>query len=277
MQDYDSVGYWLKGIPYIWVPGKNFEDSKRYYFANPEVELFNEGNKTALQRVWARTSELTGNDEILEFSLSFFSCQKWPRNYFLVIPFKPNSWKIQDSKLIVKPVAYWLEEREWWGTKGKKFEFRLEGKKADVVPAIPEYKETVEVYFPNKKVKVLPLAPPELLSTFSYPILGVSNNKIVGVVSKKTGKHFSNIVQLASFLDLPLEERKNLHEECLAKKSGKHDFLYDFLDKPERERKRGEAYAEWYNKVWANEILWGGPLYADEGVMDHEPYQLDIA
>ena len=277
MKDYDSVGYWLKGIPYIWVPGESLKESKRYYFASPKVQLFSEENKTARQSVWVRTSESTGSDEILEISLSFFPCQEWPRNFFLVVPFKPDSWRVEDSKLFVKPVSSWLPEREWWGTKDKKFQIRMEGKKAQFAPSIPEYKESVDVLLHEGEFKTMNLAPPELLDAFSYPVLGVSND-IVSVSSKKTGKYFSNIVQLASFLKLSEKERKNLHLECLGeKKTTKHDFLYDFLEKSEKERERGKVCAEWYNDAWANKILWGGPIYADSEFLEHEPYQLDIA
>ncbi|ALH06916.1 hypothetical protein PMV_218 [Port-miou virus] len=276
MQDHDSIGYWLKGIPYIWVPSSNFRDSKRYYFANKGTVVFSDTNRTATQGVWMRTSGATGSDQVLEFSLSFFSCIEWPRNYFLVVPFDPLTWIVKDSKLFYKPAQSWLEAREFWGTQDKDFEFRVEGKKVDLVPAMPEYLETVDLTIPKKKLVELELAPPELFRVFSYPILGVSK-KIVSVSSKSTGKYFWNIVQLATSLQLPLEERKTLHEECLGlKKSEKHDFLYDFLEDEEK-KERGKVCATWYNDIWSGKIVWNGPIYADDGIMDHEPYQLDIA
>ncbi|AHC54870.1 hypothetical protein D1R32_gp153 [Tunisvirus fontaine2] len=277
MNDYDSVGYWLKGIPYIWVPGESLKESKRYYFSNPKVVLFSEDNKTARQGVWMRTSETTGGEEVLEYSLSFFPCQDWPRNFFLVVPFKPDSWRVENSKLFMKPVSSWIPEQEWWGTKGMKFEIKIEGEPLKMRPFTPEYRESVGVMLPNKELKKMSLAPPELFDVFSYPVLGVSTN-VVGVSSKKTGKDFWNIVQLASFLKLPTNERKTLHKECLGeKKTKRHDFLYDFLEKPERERERGKVCAEWYNDAWANKFLWGGPIYSDTELLEHEPYQLDIA
>lgn len=276
MQDHDSVGYWLKGLPYIWVSSPNLRDSKRYYFANKNTIVFSETNRTETQGVWMRTSEATGSYQVLEISLSFFSCTEWPRNYFLVVPFDPVDWSVLDSKLFYKPSRSWLDAREFWGTKGKDFEFRMEGKKIDLSPVMPVYRETVDLVMPKKKLVELELAPPELFKVFSYPVLGLSTN-IVAVTSKSTGKYFWNIVQLASFLNLSLKERKNLHKECLGlKKSEKHDFLYDFLE-DEKKRKRGKVCATWYNDLWAGKIVWNGPIYADDGIMDHEPYQLDIA
>lgn len=274
-RDFDAIGYWLKEIPYVWIPSDNLEGCRRYYFINGEMGAYDSENRLSTQSSWTRMT-VSSPKKLLEIELFILPCKgEWTRGFFGVFPFDTRTWRIsEEGKFFVSPPlgrGSWIPESEWDATKNG-FELRIEGKKVDVVPGVPKERLFADLVLPSGKVaKNFVTFPPGWYSSgLAYPIFGFSGEE-AAVRSKKTGKQFTTIVNLADRLNLPLEERKTLHLRCLG-----NDFEYRYIFFKERDpftREKMRVAANWLNDVWSGKIQWGGPSFADADLFEHEPYQ----
>ncbi len=79
------IDYWLKGIPYVWIPNKDVNACQRYYLLSKNTALFsfdNRGNSFTLNRKAIKRETVPG----LTFSFFKFTSEqcKTVRNYFLI-------------------------------------------------------------------------------------------------------------------------------------------------------------------------------------------------
>nr|WQM87175.1 hypothetical protein [Marseillevirus cajuinensis] len=273
--DFDSVGYWLKGVPYVWIPSENIKDCKRYYFLNGNTGAYDSENRSSEQGHWTRFV-VSSSDRLLDISLYVLPCKdSWVKNYFSVFPFDTRTWRISNKgEFLVSPPlgrGSWIPEREWEETQ-KGFELRVDGKRADVVPGVPDKRNFADLLLASGRIltKVVTFVPGKYSSSLSYPPFGFSLDD-AAVRSKTTGKKFMTIASLADHLDLPIKERKLLHERCLDKE---FEYNYLFLDEKDLDKKEEmKIAAEWFNKIWSGEIRWGGPPSSDVELFEHPPYE----
>nr|WNL49851.1 hypothetical protein MarFTMF_335 [Marseillevirus sp.] len=272
--DFDSIGYWLKGIPYVWIPSGKLEECKRYYFINGGMGAYDSENRLSTQSMWTRIT-VQAPKKLLDIELFILPCKEnWVRKFFGIFPFDTRTWRISGGKFLVSPPierGSWIPESEWDETRSG-FELRMEGKKVDVVPGVPEERIFADLVLPSGKImrKNVVFAPGWYSSSLAYPIFGFSSEG-AAVRSKKTGKQFTTITELAEKLKLSLQEKKMLHQKCLG-----NNFEYRYIFFKENDpftREKMRVAADWVNDVWSGKIQWGGPSFADVELFEHAPYQ----
>jgi hypothetical protein len=121
--DYDNqVGFWIKGVPYLWVQGKSIQDSKRFYILY-HIAVFDEQNlildpefiRTAIDKRKINSAET--------FSITPFPKEKecpMVRNYFLAWTFSdPAAFHTLKFSFVNEITFPWTQ----------KADIRIEGKK----------------------------------------------------------------------------------------------------------------------------------------------------
>ena len=86
MTDFDDeIGFWLRGIPYVWVNGRTIDQCKRFYIVPPRTPVitFDKGNEG--ETLTEVKSEIFGRGQHESVSLLPMpeGCQL-PRNCFLI-------------------------------------------------------------------------------------------------------------------------------------------------------------------------------------------------
>ncbi|BAU80149.1 hypothetical protein A9K97_gp202 [Tokyovirus A1] len=274
--DFDSVGYWVKGMPYVWVPSQKLKECKRYYFINGNMGAYDAENRLSNQAHWTRF--VVSSEGLLDIDLFIVPCKdSWVKNFFGVFPFDTRSWRISEKgKFLVSPpprMGSWIPESEWSATE-KGFEFRMEGKRVEVVPGVPEERIFADLLLPSQRVleKFVVFPPGKFSLSLSHPIFGFSEED-AAVRSKKTGEKFTTITSLASKENISLEGKKKLHERCLGKEED-FEYRYIFFDETNQtKREKMRVAADWVNDVWSGKIQWGGPPGADVELFEHAPYK----
>ncbi len=89
MQDLDHiVDFWIKGVPYVWVPGKTVASCKRYYLLSKDIAAFYYMKTGGVESInmSAANVELSPDVLLAMFSFEDFNEGKCRmiRNHFLV-------------------------------------------------------------------------------------------------------------------------------------------------------------------------------------------------
>ena len=114
-----TISFWIKNVPYLWVPGKNVHDSKRFYILGDltdELSFFNKKNEFM--------NSLCSDDACL---FSFDPKCDVVREYFLAYTWKKNGWKNINS----------VEEALEYSPYKNNVSVRIEGKIIENLP--PNY------------------------------------------------------------------------------------------------------------------------------------------
>jgi hypothetical protein len=103
----DMIGFWLKGLPYIWIEGETWEECMRFYLVDDQISaVFDEDNHT-----------LDGRNISSYINFKMVS----PKKKFSLFPFNKDCLKVRDKFLI-----YLFKDnidREWRKIQAKDFPF----------------------------------------------------------------------------------------------------------------------------------------------------------
>lgn len=273
-RDYDQIGFWVRNIPYIWVPGKKWEECERWYFLDPFTEVYSEDGKLDSARLWF--SSTLGSKEIYELpKTSIINSLCGARTYFYVFPlFEKDErypWYIENGKIMLK--------YEWFGylpfvpIAEKTWEFRINGVKLDYVPKQEKEISTLEIIKPDGKILKLGLPPPEFVQSLENPPLGF-HSELASIKDTEEEEEYLNIQELARKKSLNGEEATKIHKSAL-KKGGR--YRYKFLEiKEKEEREKSKNAVIWFFSIWSGTEHYRGPRDADEDIFEYVPFTLEF-
>jgi hypothetical protein len=121
-----KIGYWIKGVPYVWIGSGKEEECKRFYILHHNTAALFDSKNRLVDPTFIKSEMYAGRLDLKEtFSLLPLADKKCKtiRNFFLIWTFGPSLGSIDD--LLFKTTIKGKEVKFQWG--GYNPDIRVEG------------------------------------------------------------------------------------------------------------------------------------------------------